>query len=281
MSGRGDPKRAMLTGTTLLAALALGAGIVSLLGPDPLRTELGARLAGPSAAHWLGQDGLGRDVLARVAHGAGISALVAAAVVAICLVVGVTIGTTAALAGGWVDVVLSRMIDVVLAFPGLLLAIAITAVRGPGVGNVIVALSLLGWTGYARLARAEISRLRSADFATAARALGAGPIALAYRHLLPLAAPLLLVQATFAVSGAIVAEASLSFLGLGVPAPTPSWGAMLDEGRQFLLVAPHLVFAPGAVLAVTVLALQLLGDGLRDWLDVRTPPVGSAGRATR
>jgi peptide/nickel transport system permease protein len=266
---RRDPRRALALGAGLLAALATASLAAALAGADPLRPDLDGRLAGPSAAHWLGQDGLGRDVLARVAHGARVSALVAVTVVSISLLVGVAVGTTAALAGGWADLAIARLIDVVLAFPGLLLAIAITAVRGPGIGNVIVALSLLGWTGYARLARAEVARLRRADFATAAHALGAGRVALAVRHLLPLAAPLLLVQATFAVSGAIVAEASLSFLGLGVPPPTPSWGTMLDEGRQFLLVAPHLVLAPGVALGLTVLALQLLGDALRDRLDVR------------
>jgi len=210
-------------------------------------------------------------VLARVVLGARVSFGVAAAVVTLSLVVGVTIGSIAALAGGWTDLVIARAIDVVLAFPGLLLAIALAAVWGPGIENVVLALSALGWTGYARLARSEVMRLRRSAFVEAAEALGASRVALALRHVLPLAAPALLVQCTFGVSGAIVAEASLSFLGLGVPPPTPSWGSMLDEGRQFLLVAPHLVLAPGMALAATVLVLQLLGDGLRDWLDVRRP----------
>jgi peptide/nickel transport system permease protein len=238
-------------------------------GGDITRTDLARRLASPSAAHWLGQDGLGRDVLARVVAGARVSFGVAAAVVAMSLLVGVTVGATAALAGGWTDLVIARVIDVVLAFPGLLLAIALAAVRGPGIANVILALSALGWTGYARLTRGEVARLRRSSFVEAAEALGASPCRLALRHMLPFVLPALLVQATFGVSGAIVAEASLSFLGLGVPAPTPSWGSMLDEGRQFLLVAPHLVLAPGVALAATVLALQLAGDRLRDRLDVR------------
>jgi len=260
--------RRWLAGGLALAVIA--AALASTSWSEATGTDLAGRLAGPHAGHWLGQDGLGRDVLARVVFGARVSFAVAAAVVGISLVAGVAIGTIAALAGGWTDLVIVRAIDVVLAFPGLLLAIALAAVWGPGVGNVVLALSALGWTGYARLTRSEVMRLRHATFVESAEALGASPLRLALRHILPLALPALLVQATFGVSGAIVAEASLSFLGLGVPPPTPSWGAMLDEGRQFLLVAPHLVLAPGAALAATVLALQLLGDGLRDRLDVRS-----------
>jgi peptide/nickel transport system permease protein len=264
-----DARRSFVAGAALLGALALVV-VLGRFGPsDPIGTHLDGRLARPSATHPLGQDGLGRDVLARLGAGALVSAAVAATVVVTSLAIGVTVGTTAAIAGGWTDLVLARAIDVVLAFPGLLLAIAIAAVRGPGVANVIVALSLLGWTGYARLARSEVARLRALPLAEAATALGASRVRLVLRHLLPLAAPALLVQATFAASGAIVAEASLSFLGIGVPPPIPSWGTMLDEGRQFLLVAPHLLLAPGAALALTVLGLQLIGDGLRDWLDVR------------
>jgi peptide/nickel transport system permease protein len=261
-----DVRRAVLFGAIVVAILAL----LAVLGAgDASETDLANRLAGPSGRHWLGQDGLGRDVLARVALGARVSFAVAATVVLLSLVVGVAVGSLAGFAGGWIDLVIARVIDVVLAFPGLLLAIALAAVRGPGIGNVVLALSALGWTGYARLTRGEVARLRHATFVEAAEALGASPFAVAVRHVLPRVAPALLVQATFGVSGAIVAEASLSFLGLGVPPPTPSWGAMLDEGRQFLLVAPHLVLVPGAALAATVLGLQLLGDGLRDRLDVR------------
>jgi peptide/nickel transport system permease protein len=264
-----EPRRALAIGAIGLAGIVLLTLGASLVAGDPTRTELASRLAAPTAAHWFGQDALGRDVLARVVHGARVSFGVAAAVVVVSLLVGVLVGAVAALAGGWTDLVIVRTIDVVLAFPGLLLAIALAAVRGPGVGNVVLALTVLGWTGYARLARSEVARIRRTPFVEAAQALGAGPLALVVRHVLPLAAPALLVQATFGVSGAIVAEASLSFLGLGVPPPTPSWGSMLDEGRQFLLVAPHLVLAPGAALAATVLALQVVGDALRDWLDVR------------
>ncbi len=266
-----DVRRAWIVGLLLAVAVLLVLGGATMTVGDATRTELGTRLAGPSARHWLGQDGLGRDVLARLALGARVSFLVAFAVVLTSLAVGTAVGTAAALAGGWTDLVIGRAIDVVLAFPGLLFAIALAAVRGPGVGNVVLALSALGWTTYARLARSEVLRLRRTPYVEAARALGIGPLGLVARHLLPSAAPALLVQSTFGISGAIVAEASLSFLGLGVPPPSPSWGGMLDEGRQFLLVSPHLVLAPGVALAVTVLALQLAGDALRDRLAVREP----------
>src|SRR6266581_2150966 len=226
MRARG--RRGVVAGAAALLLLALAGAAAPLLAPDPYATDLGARLAAPHAGHALGQDSLGRDVLARVIHG-------------------------------------------LLAFPGLLLAIALAAVLGPSLGNVVLALSLLGWTGYARLARAEVAALRRREFVQAAEALGAGPGRIVTRHLLPLAAPVLLVQATFGMAGAMVAESSLSFLGLGAPPPLASWGAMIDEGRPFLLVAPHVVVWPGLALALTVLALQLVGDGLRDALDVRSP----------
>ena len=269
-----ERRRAVVVASTLVLAALLAAGTFVGRGAAT-RTDLAERLAGPTPSHWLGQDGLGRDQLARVAVGARISFGVAAAVVLASVMIGVTVGSVAAFAGGWTDLAIARAIDVVLAFPGLLLAIALAAVRGPGIANVVFALSALGWTGYARLTRSEVARLRRLPFVEAAEALGASPLAIAVRHVLPMAAPALLVQATFGFSAAILAEASLSFLGLGVPPPTPSWGAMLDEGRQFLLVAPHLVLGPGAALAATVLALQLLGDALRDRLDVRPPDVRS------
>lgn len=254
----------------MLVLLALTA----LVGPalpawDPLAVDLPGRLRPPSAAHLLGQDALGRDVLARLIAGARLSLGVGAAVVALTLAAGVALGALAGYAGGRVDEALSRAIDVLLAFPGLLLAIFLAAVLGPGVGHAVVALAILGWTGYARLTRSQVAGLRRRDFVQAAEALGATPGRVVVRHLLPLTAPALIVQATFGLSSAVLAEASLSFLGLGAPPPTPSWGAMLNEGRSFLLVAPHLTLFPGLALALTVLALQLLGDGLRDRLDVR------------
>jgi peptide/nickel transport system permease protein len=267
---RRDARR-VVGAAAVLGALAAAAVLTRPVAAlDPLRTDLDGRLRPPGAGHLLGQDALGRDVLARVLAGARLSLAVGAAAVAASLVVGVGLGAVAGWRGGWIDEAIARVIDILLAFPGLLLAIALAAVLGPSVGNVIVALTILGWTGYARVTRAQVRSLRRRPLTEAALALGASPLRVVARHLLPLAAPAVLVQATFGLSGAIVAEASLSFLGVGAPPPTASWGAMLDEGRQFMLVAPHLVLAPGLALAGTVLALQSLGDGLRDLLDVRT-----------
>jgi len=260
---------------TVAAAVAAGGlGLVAVAGPllvdaDPFATALAERLRPPGPGHPFGQDALGRDVLARVVHGARISLAVGAAAVALSTAIGVACGAIAGWAGGWIDEVVGRLIDVLLAFPGLLFAIALAAVLGPSVPNVVLALGLFGWTGYARLTRAQLAALRRREFVLAAEALGAGAPRIVVRHLLPLAAPALAVQATFGMAGAIVAEASLSFLGLGAPPPTPSWGAMIDEGRPFLLVAPHATLFPGLALAGTVLILQVLGDRLRDVLDVR------------
>jgi len=270
--------RAVLVGLGALGVLALAGAAAPLLAPaGPYTTDLAARLGAPGDPHLFGQDTLGRDVLARVLYGARISLGVGVATVVLSLAAGTALGCVAGYAGGWVDELLARAIDVLLAFPGLLLAIALAALRGPSLVNVVLALSVLGWTHYARLARAAMLTLRRQEFVAAALALGASPPRIVLRHLLPLAAPTLLVQATFGLAGAIVAEGSLSFLGVGAPPPLPSWGAMIDEGRPFLLVAPHLVVFPGLALALVVLALQLLGDGLRDLLDVRAE--GSAGQA--
>jgi peptide/nickel transport system permease protein len=256
----------------LLLGLALAAAAAPWIAPaDPTRQDLSATLAPPSRAHPLGQDKLGRDILSRVLHGGRISLVVGLATVASSLVIGGVIGAVAGYAGGWVDEILMRLVDVLLAFPGLLLAIALTAVLGASVRNVVLALCLIGWTGYARLTRGEVHRLRHRDFVEAACALGASDRRILWRHVMPLLAAPLLVQATFGMAGAIVAEASLSFLGLGAQPPTASWGAMLNDGRAFVLVAPHLTIFPGLAIMLTVLALNFLGDGLRDQLDVRPP----------
>jgi peptide/nickel transport system permease protein len=257
-------------GALVLLAMCIAGLAAPLLAPgDPLATTLEERLRPPDGAHLLGRDALGRDMLSRLLHGARVSFIVGAATLAISLLIGVTVGAASGWVGGWLDEALVRVIDVFLAFPGLLLAIALAAVLGPSLSNVVIALSVLGWPGYARLARAEVAGLRRREFVHAAEALGARPARIVLAHVLPLAAPTLLVQATFGMAGAIVAEASLSFLGLGVTPPTPSWGSMIAEGRTFMLVAPHVILFPGLALAATVLALQLLGDGLRDALDVR------------
>ncbi|MEB2284799.1 MAG: ABC transporter permease [Polyangiaceae bacterium UTPRO1] len=262
----------LVVGGWLIAVLIVVALGADRLAPyDPGAQALSENLAPPGARHWLGQDALGRDILARVIHGARVSLAVGIITVLVSLAIGTTIGALAGFAGGWIDELAMRAVDVLLAFPGLLLAIALTSVLGPSLRNVVIALSLIGWTGYARLARGEIVRLRERELVEAARALGVPEHRILLRHLVPLLATPLLVQATFGMAAAIVAEASLSFLGLGAQPPTASWGAMLNDGRAFALVAPHLTIFPGLAIMVTVLGLNCLGDGLRDRLDVRAP----------
>ncbi|MGE5061740.1 MAG: ABC transporter permease, partial [Betaproteobacteria bacterium] len=210
------------------------------------------------------------DMLSRIIFGARISLLVGASTVALSLLIGVAVGALSGYVGGIADLLFMRLIDILMAFPGILLAIAFSAVLGPGLDHVILALALIGWTGYARLVRGEILSLRERDFISAARALGCRPQRIIVLHLLPNLLPPLLIQATFGLAAAIVAEGSLSFLGLGVSPPTPSWGSMLNEGRQFLLVAPHLTTYPGIALMLTVFALNLVGDALQDRLGSRS-----------
>jgi len=254
-------------------SLALGGLIVAILalaaitGPmsvraDPLAIDLARSLAGPSRAHPLGCDALGRDVLARIVWGARLSLGLSTGVVLLSMAVGTAVGATAALAGGRVDNLVMRAVDVVLAFPGILLAIALAAILGPGLIDLAIALCAMGWTGYARLVRGEVLTLREREYVHAADALGARPARLIFRHLLPGLAGPVAVQATFGVGGIIGAEAALSFLGLGALPPTPSWGNMLDAGRAFLLVAPHLTTAPGIAIGASILGFNLLGDGL-------------------
>lgn len=257
-------------GAGVLALLVAAALLAPLLAPhDPTSQDLEQDLIAHSRAHPLGTDKLGRDILSRTIHGARISLLVGFATVAISLTIGLAVGSLAGYFGGWIDQALMRLVDILLAFPGVLLAIAFTAVLGPGLDHVVLALCLIGWTGYARLVRGEILALRERDFIQAARALGGQPLRVILCHLLPNLLPPLLVQATFGLAAAIVAEGSLSFLGLGVEPPTPSWGAMLNDGRQFLLVAPHLTTYPGLAIMITVLALNLLGDALQERLNAR------------
>jgi peptide/nickel transport system permease protein len=234
---------------------------------DPSSQQLSLRLERPSPAHPFGLDELGRDIFSRVLAGARISLLVGITVVSISSVAGIVLGAIAGYFGGWLDEAISRSIDVLLAFPGILLAIALVAVLGPSLRNVVMALSAIGWVGYARLVRGQVLRAREFEFVQAARALGAGTSRILFRHVVPTTLPAVMVQATLGMAGAILAEASLSFLGLGVQPPTPSWGTMLNGGRVHLLDAPHLTIFPGAAIAVLVLGFNFLGDGLRDVLD--------------
>jgi peptide/nickel transport system permease protein len=248
---------------TVLAAIAGPA-----LSPyDSTAQELARRLEAPSLAHPFGLDELGRDILARLLDGARISLMVGLAVVSVSSTVGMLFGSIAGYFGGRVDDLISRVIDVLMAFPGILLAIALVAVLGPSLTNVVLALSVIGWVGYARLVRGQALRARELEFVQAARACGASSPRIVPRHILPTALPAVVVQATLGMAGAIIAEASLSFLGLGVQPPTPSWGTMLDAGRAHLFDAPHLTVFPGLAIALLVLGFNFLGDGLRDRVD--------------
>jgi peptide/nickel transport system permease protein len=257
-------------GLAVAALLVLTALLAPVLSPSPPEAiDLLAELTPPGPRHLLGAGENGIDVLTHVLHGARVSLTVAFFAVALSALVGSVLGGIAGLLGGLVDEALMRLTDVLLAFPGILLALFITAVLGPSLAHVVFALSFTGWTGYARLARGQVLTLRERDYVQAARALGAGNAHILVRHLLPNAAGPLVIQATSALPGAMLAEASLSFLGLGAPPGTPSWGALVDQGTQYLLVAPHVALFPGLALALTVLGLHLLGDAVRDALDPR------------
>jgi len=262
------PGRWGLALAVLLVFVALAA---PLLAPyDPTAQNLPARLLGPGAGHWMGTDDLGRDILSRIIYGTRISMLVAVSVVLGAGAVGLAIGALAGYIGGWFDHVVNVvLINAFLSFPGILLAIAFAAFMGPGIDKVILALVITGWAGYARLARAQILQAKEMEYVLAARSLGASPARILLRHLLPNIMQPLLVQGTIAMAGAILAESTLSFLGLGVLAPMPSWGAMLNDARSHLFDAPHMVIFPALAVMAAVLAFNLLGDALRDWMDPR------------
>ena len=242
-----------------------------LASQNPAHINLPSRLAAPSASHWCGTDELGRDILSRLIYGSRISMLVGTCVVAASLALGLIIGSIAGYYGGGID----RFVNVVimnafLSFPGILLAIAFVAFRGPGIFNLILALSLGGWVGYARLVRAQVLAVREREFVEAARALGATDLRVIVRHILPNIIQPIVVQAAIGMAGAILAEATMSFLGLGVPPPTASWGAMLNDGRAHLFDAPHLVIFPALAVMLAVLSFNFIGDALRDVLDPRS-----------
>jgi peptide/nickel transport system permease protein len=252
----------------ILIILAVGA---PWLAPyNPAAQNLHARLVPPSAAHWMGTDELGRDVLSRVIYGARVSMSVSVSVVFGAGIIGLILGSLAGYFGSWFDRFVNIiLINAFLSFPGILLAIAFAAFLGPGLGNVIIALTITGWAGYARLARAQVLQAKEMDFVTAARSLGASHTRILVRHLLPNIIQPVLVQGTIALAGAILAESTLSFLGLGVLAPMSSWGAMLNDARGHLFDAPHMVIFPALAVMTAVLAFNLLGDALRDWMDPR------------
>ncbi|HZE26266.1 MAG TPA: ABC transporter permease [Terriglobales bacterium] len=259
-------------GVVLVIIFVLAAILAPLLAPhDPAQINLPARLDTPSLSHWCGTDELGRDILSRLIYGARISMLVGGSVVAMSLALGLIIGSVAGYYGGRID----RFINVVLmnaflSFPGILLAIAFVAFRGPGIFNLVLALSLGGWVGYARLVRAQVLATREKEFVEAARALGASDVRVIVRHILPNIIQPVIVQAAIGMAGAILAEATMSFLGLGVPPPTASWGSMLNDARAHLFDAPHLVLFPALAVMLAVLSFNFVGDGLRDLLDPRS-----------
>lgn len=262
-------------GFVIIIAFFLVAIFAPLLAPyDPREQNVTAgnqsteeRLK-PTREHPLGLDDLGRDVLSRIIYGARISMRVGVTVVLISALIGIMIGAVSGYCGGWVDRFFSGFLfNVFLAFPSILLAIAMVAFLGPSLNNLILALSVIGWVGYARLMRGQVLKVREYDFVTAARALGASDVRILLRHILPNAIQPLIVQASLGMAGAVLSEASLSFLGLGVPPPASSWGAMLNDARTYLRAAPHLLIFPGLAVMLTVLAFNFVGDGLREWLD--------------
>ncbi|MCG7873224.1 MAG: ABC transporter permease [Candidatus Thiodiazotropha lotti] len=218
----------------------------------------------------MGYDDLGRPILQRIWVGAQVSLLVSFGVVSLSLLIGTAVGLCAGYQGGWLDLILVRIMDVFLAFPGILLAIALAGVMGPGVDNLIIALSAVGWVGFARLTRGQVLSLKQRDHVTAAVALGTPRHLILLRHLLPLLSAPLIVEATFGMAGMVIAEAGLSFLGLGIQPPDASWGSLIRDGASYMLMAPHMVLAPGVAIMLVVLSLNMLGDRLRDRLDHRS-----------
>jgi len=261
-----------VAGVALLAVfVACGLAAPWLAPYNPAAIDLVHRLQGPSASHWAGTDELGRDTLSRLLYGARTSLAVSVTVVSASLALGLAVGGLAGYLGGWVDTALTTFaMNTFLALPGILLAIAFAAFLGPGFWNLVLALAIGGWAGYARLVRAQVLAVREREYVDAARALGARGMRIFFRHILPNIIQPVLVQAMIGMAGVILAEATLSFLGLGIPAPSPSWGSMINDARLHLFDSPHLVLFPAAAVAGAVLGFNFLGDALRDQLDPRT-----------
>src|SRR5262245_6298611 len=259
-------------GFIIVAALTFVAVFAPWLMPyDPADQKLPERLEGPSWKHPFGNDELGRDILSRILLGTRVSMRVGATVVLLSVMAGILIGGFAGYIGGKLDTFMTVVvINSLMAFPGILLAIALVAFLGPGLDRLILALASIGWVGYARLARGQVLKVKNLEFVEAARALGASRRRVFFHHVIPSIIQPVLVQASIGMAGAILAEAALSFLGLGITPPTPSWGAMLNDGRNHLFDAPHMVVFPSAALVMTVLSFNFLGDALRDWLDPKS-----------
>ena len=260
--------RLAMFGLIILIGLVLMAIFAPWLAPqDPFAQNLADRLKPPSAAHWLGTDALGRDILSRLIHGSRITLFIVGTVALIAPVIGLFVGTVAGFAGGWVDQVLMRLTDIFLAFPKLILALAFVAALGPGIGNAVLALAITSWPPYARLARAETLTIRNADYIAAARLQGAGPFRLLIGHVWPLCISSMIVRVALDMAGIILSAAGLGFLGLGAQPPMPEWGAMISDGRTYILDFWWVAAMPGMAIFIVSLAFNLLGDGLRDVLD--------------
>jgi peptide/nickel transport system permease protein len=259
----------------ILALFAACAILAPLIAPyDPLAQTLGSRLQPPSPEHWLGTDQLGRDMLSRLLYGARISLVIGVVVVALAGLFGTFVGLVAGYAGGLTDEGLMRLTEVFLAFPPLILAMAIAGALGPSLTNAIIAIAAVTWAVYARLARGQILALRRREYVEAARSIGASPTRIIVRHLLPNAIAPLMIQASFDMGAAIIAAAGLSFIGFGAQPPTPEWGVMISEGRNFISTQPWLSLFPGLAILFAVGAFNILGDGLRDVLDPRLRRAG-------
>jgi peptide/nickel transport system permease protein len=260
---------AAIVGLVLITVLVLIAVLASVISPDPIAQDLTNRLLPPSSEHWLGTDQLGRSVWGRVAHGAALSLQVGVVVTLISVSVGVLVGLLAGTFGGIWDNVLMRVTDIFFAFPSLILAMAIAAALGPSLTNTIIAVAIVNWPSYARLVRAQALALREREFVEAARAIGTSRLGIALRHVLPNTLTPVLIQSSFDIGQAILTAAGLSFIGFGAQPPTPEWGAMVSETRNFISEAPWASSAPAIAILLAVLAFNLVGDGLRDALDPR------------
>jgi peptide/nickel transport system permease protein len=260
--------RTAFVSVVFIVVVILAAILAPFISPyNPLAQNLALRFQGPSWAHIFGLDEFGRDIFSRILYGASVSLQVGIEVVVFALGIGVITGTISGYFGGIVDSVIMRFADVFLAFPGLVLAIGISAALGTGITNVVIALVVTSWPTYARVIRGQTLSLKGLEFITSARAIGAGRLRIIASHIIPNTLPPVLVLASLGMGGAILAEAGLSFLGLGIEPPNPSWGNMVSEGQDYILQAPHLSIIAGLTITITVLAFNLLGDGLRDALD--------------
>ena len=263
-------KRFAKVAAAILLLIILAAIFAPLLGTtDPNEMNLAKKFTPPSTQAWFGLDQNGADVYSQVVYGARTSLMISISVVFLSCSIGLIIASLTTYKGGITDTVLARLLDVIQAFPGFLLALALVAVLGPSVKNLIIAMTVTGWAGYARLVRGEVLHLKEREYIRGAQASGASVLRIITKHIWPNLFSLLTVQATFGLAGVILAESGLSFLGLGVSSETPTWGALMNQGRRFLVEGPHISFFPGLALSILVLSIQLSGEGLREWLNPR------------